>query len=75
MKDPKSIAVMLLGKKAKAEEPSDEMGDEEPKMPALEEVMGDMISALKADDAAGAAKAFRAALACADEAHNDDTEE
>lgn len=73
MKDPKSVAVMLLEKKHKAESEGDE-ATEEPTMPPLEEVMGDFISAVKSGDAAGAAKAFRAAKACADD-YSDDEEE
>lgn len=63
---PKSIAVMLLEKKHKADTGDDEDGAEEPSMPPLEEVMREFIDAVKSDDARGAAKAFRGALACSE---------
>lgn len=69
MKDPKSIAIMLLGKKKGAE---DEPDTEEPEMPPLEDVMGELIDAVKAGDKTAAAKAFRGALACAEDTYDDE---
>jgi hypothetical protein len=73
MKDPKSIAIMLLGKKKAAEEPEPDDG-EEPSMPPLEDVMQEFLDATKAGDTKAMAKAFRGAMACAED-YSDDEEE
>lgn len=72
MKGSKDIAIAILGK-PKGMSGGDE--DEDEKMPPLEDVMGDFISAIKSGDAKAAAKAFRAAKACADDYSEDESEE
>lgn len=69
MKDPKDIAVAILGKPKGG---GDSEGDDNSKMPPLEEVMGEFISAVKSGDAKAAARAFRAAKACSDDYGDDD---
>lgn len=71
MKDAKDIAVAILGK-PKGESSDD---DSEAKMPPLEEVMSELIDAVKSGDAKAAAKAFRAAKACSDDYSDDDSDE
>jgi hypothetical protein len=70
----KGTALMLLKKKHDEEAGGSDEG-EEPSMPPLEEVAGDLIAAVKADDKAGVAKALRAAQACMSDEPEDDTED
>ncbi len=71
--DPKKVALLVLSKKSKAEDTASDDEGGEPKMPPLEDVMGDFIAAVNGGDAKAAAKAFRAAQACASD--YDDTED
>lgn len=69
---------MLLGKNKPGGDDGEGDSGEEPGMPPLEDVMRELIDAVKADDPKAAAKAFRGAMACADgdedEPDEDDTE-
>ena len=76
MSDARKAALLILAKA----KPGMEDDGEEDKMPPLDDIMGDLIDAVKSGDKAGAAKAFRAAHACAAEHEpeddfEDDTEE
>lgn len=59
MKDAKDIAVAILGKPKGDSEGDDDEG--EAKMPPLEDVMGDFLSASKSGDMKAMAKSFHAA--------------
>lgn len=71
MKD--GIALVFgAGKKPKSG-PMEEGGDDEmPAMPSMEDIAGDLLDAIKANDKAGVAKALKASHACAGEDEGDE---
>lgn len=72
---PRSVAVMLLEKKKADEAGSSDMGDEEPKMPPLEEVGQEALDAMKAGDAKAFAKAILGIVAAGDEDESEPDED